>query len=80
MLKRIDREIGEHTKRRTILRSIDIFCFRHLIKSILILIPLFGLHSLFVMWVFYHKNQGHTIWYYIAVIFKAIFGDLQVIQ
>ncbi|CAF0945021.1 unnamed protein product [Rotaria sordida] len=50
---------------------------RHLIKSILILIPLFGLHSLFVMWVFYHKNQGHTIWYYIAVIFKAIFGDLQ---
>ena len=65
---------------RTTLRSIDIFCFRHLIKSILILIPLFGLHSLFVMWVFYHKNQGHTIWYYIAVIFKAIFGDLQVIQ
>lgn len=50
---------------------------RHLIKSILILIPLFGLHSLFVMWVFYHKNQGHTIWYYIAVIFKAVFGDLQ---
>ncbi|CAF4532157.1 unnamed protein product [Rotaria sp. Silwood2] len=50
---------------------------RHLIKSILILIPLFGLHSLFVMWVFYHKKQGHTIWYYIAVIFKAIFGDLQ---
>ncbi|CAF3420437.1 unnamed protein product [Rotaria sp. Silwood1] len=50
---------------------------RHLIKSILILIPLFGLHSLFVMWVFYHEKQGHTIWYYIAVIFKAIFGDLQ---
>lgn len=57
-----------------------VFFFRHLIKSILILIPLFGLHSLFVVWVFYHKNQGHTIWYYIAVIFKAIFGDLQVIQ
>jgi hypothetical protein len=54
------------------------FFSRHLIKSILILIPLFGLHSLFVMWVFYHKNQGHTIWYYISVIFKAIFGDLQV--
>ena len=52
---------------------------RHLIKSILILIPLFGLHSLFVMWVFYHKNEGHTIWYYISVIFKAVFGDLQVI-
>ncbi|CAF3281621.1 unnamed protein product [Rotaria socialis] len=50
---------------------------RHLIKSILILIPLFGLHSLFVIWVFYHKNQGHTIWYYISVIFKAVFGDLQ---
>lgn len=30
------------------------------------------------MWVFYHKNQGHTIWYYISVIFKAVFGDLQV--
>ncbi|UJR22108.1 hypothetical protein I4U23_025173 [Adineta vaga] len=50
---------------------------RHLIKSILILIPLFGLHSLFVIWVFYHKNQGHTIWYYMTVIFKAVFGDLQ---
>ncbi|CAF3661929.1 unnamed protein product [Rotaria socialis] len=50
---------------------------RHLIKSILILIPLFGLHSLFVMWVFHHKNQGHTVWYYIAVMFKAVFGDLQ---
>ncbi|CAF1248334.1 unnamed protein product [Adineta steineri] len=50
---------------------------RHLIKSILILIPLFGLHSLFVIWVFYHKNQAHTIWYYISVIFKAVFGDLQ---
>ncbi|CAF1031034.1 unnamed protein product [Rotaria sordida] len=50
---------------------------RHLIKSILILIPLFGLHSLFVIWVFYHKNQGHTIWYYVSVIFKAVFGDLQ---
>ncbi|CAF3398188.1 unnamed protein product, partial [Rotaria sp. Silwood2] len=50
---------------------------RHLIKSILILIPLFGLHSLFVIWVFYHRNQGHTIWYYISVIFKAVFGDLQ---
>jgi hypothetical protein len=32
------------------------------------------------MWVFYHKNQGHTVWYYIAVIFKAVFGDLQVIK
>jgi hypothetical protein len=32
------------------------------------------------MWVFYHKNQGHSIWYYVAVIFKAIFGDLQVKQ
>ncbi|CAM4785201.1 unnamed protein product [Rotaria magnacalcarata] len=50
---------------------------RHLIKSIIILIPLFGLHSLFVMWVFHHKNQGHTIWYYIVVMFKAVFGDLQ---
>ncbi|CAF1038987.1 unnamed protein product [Rotaria sp. Silwood1] len=50
---------------------------RHLIKSILILIPLFGLHSLFVIWVFYNKNQGHTIWYYISVMFKAVFGDLQ---
>ena len=29
------------------------------------------------MWVFYHQNQGHTIWYFISVIFKAIFGDLQ---
>ncbi|CAF1407246.1 unnamed protein product [Adineta steineri] len=50
---------------------------RHLIKSILILIPLFGLHSICVMWIFYHKNQGHTKWYFIVVIFKAIFGDLQ---
>lgn len=54
------------------------FRLRHLIKSILILIPLFGLHSLLVMWVFYRKKEGHTIWYFISVIFKAIFGDLQV--
>lgn len=75
MFKPIEQEIGKKQ-----IRTIYFYSnlSRHLIKSILILIPLFGLHSLFVMWVFYHKNQGHTIWYYIAVIFKAVFGDLQV--
>ena len=67
------------SERKIISINLSVFS-RHLIKSILILIPLFGLHSLFVVWVFYHKNQGHTIRYYIAVIFKAIFGDLQVIE
>ncbi|CAF1352558.1 unnamed protein product, partial [Didymodactylos carnosus] len=50
---------------------------RHLIKSILILIPLFGLHSIFVMWIFYRHDKGYTIWTYIAIMFKAVFGDLQ---
>jgi len=75
MFKQVAQEIGEKNINKIFNHS---FVYRHLIKSILILIPLFGLHSLFVMWVFYHKNQGHTIWYYISVIFKAFFGDLQV--
>ena len=80
MFKAIVQATGKSMRNQLVQSKPKYFLFflRHLIKSILILIPLFGLHSLFVMWVFYHKNQGHTIWYYIAVIFKAVFGDLQV--